>query len=240
MNTPHPTALLFDYGNTLIAFGPDQQQAQLQAMRQVLDSAGIEVDSDALDALRKEQVLRPYQSDGVENRFEDVCAEVVALGRTPPPPAVVQDIMRARREAFLQSITVKDEVLNLLDRLRGRYRLGLLSNYPCTRSIVDSLKAVGLLPFFETVVVSADVGFAKPHPAPYLELLQRMDLRPEEAVYIGDNWLADIQGAGRQGLRTVWVREHIPYEVFEPQDGDLPATGVVETLTDLETLLETW
>jgi len=239
MNAPLE-AVLFDYGNTLIAFGPDQQAAQSRAMTDVLTRAGRMVDVEALDRLRHEQVIRPYHRDGVENDFTEVCREIVELSGPDSNGTLTRAIMQARRNAFVASATVAPEVVQLLERLKGRYRLGLLSNYPCTGSIVDSLRALDLLHFFESVVVSADVGFAKPHPATYDRLLTGMDLDPTRGVYVGDNWLADVQGGARAGLRTVWVREHIPYETFSPQPGDHPPTAEIERIADLESILDAW
>jgi putative hydrolase of the HAD superfamily len=233
-------ALLFDYGNTLIAFGPEQQKAQLAAMEEVLSSEGIAYDPGRLDSLRMEQVMRPYRSDGVENKWDEVCREVVELFAEDPDGRVAALVSSARQRAFRESVRLIPETGGLLRRLKSRYRLGLLSNYPCVDSIRDSLRHLGILDLFDTVVVSGEVGFAKPHPRPFETLLRRMDLSAGEAVYIGDNWLADIQGAGRLGLRTVWVREHVPYERFDPADGDLPATAEIERILDLETVLENW
>jgi HAD superfamily hydrolase (TIGR01549 family) len=235
-----PKALLFDYGNTLIAFGPEQQRAQLEAMTRVLTEAGIEVDLDRLDALRREQVMRPYHSGGVENVWEEVCREVAALFTEDADDELTRQISQARQQAFWSSTHLPPETAAMLKRLRSHFRLGLLSNYPCTDSIRESLRQQEILGLFETVVVSADVGFAKPHAKPYEALLSKMNLQPGEAVYVGDNWLADIQGAGRLGLRTIWVREHIPYETFEPEEGDLPATGEIDQILDLEALLSDW
>ncbi len=238
---PAITTLLFDYGNTLIAFGPDQQDAQLRAMRGVLDDAGIRYDLERLDQLRKEQVLRPYQRNGVENDFREACREVAALFVEPAlAEQLAEPLMAARRKAFLESVSVDPAVLQLLERLRGRYRLGLLSNYPCAPSIIDSLKHLGLHAYFDAVIVSADVGFAKPHPRAYEALLRAMRAEPRSCLYVGDNWLADVQGAKRHGMRAAWLREHVPYETFEPAAGDHPADLELTRLLDLEAALETW
>ncbi len=236
----NPTALLFDYGNTLIAFGPAQQEAQLAAMRAVFDDEGLRYDTQEMEILRHEQILRPFQRGGIENDYRAVCREVVERYTDDPGDRITRRIMRARYDAFLGSVAVDPAVLELLSRLKRSHRLGLLSNYPCVDAILDSLHKLGLLPFFETVVVSGDVGFAKPHPKPYEVLLARMKLRPEESVYIGDNWLADVQGAKRLGMRAVWLREHIPYERFEPSAGDHPADAELTRLSDLPALLEHW
>lgn len=234
-------AVLFDYGNTLIAFGPEQQAAQSEAMIRVLREAGRTVDAQALDELRHAQVLRPYHRDGIENDFTEVCREVVELsGPDDREGTLTRAIMTARQQAFIRSVSVSPEVPALLARLQERYQLAVLSNYPCTTSIVESLRTLELLRFFSHVVVSSDVGYAKPHPATYAALLEGVEAAPEECVYIGDNWLADIQGAKRAGMRTVWVREHVPYETFAPAEGDHPADAEIERLTDLEAVLAGW
>jgi HAD superfamily hydrolase (TIGR01509 family) len=232
------TTLLFDYGNTLIAFGPAQQDAQLAAMRKVLDEARVAYDLEILDKMRMEQVLRPYKNNGIENDFRTVCHEVAAAFAPPGQAlALTEPIMRARQNAFHASVTVAPAVPEMLARLKKTYRLGLLSNYPCDHSISGSLKALGLYDFFDAVVVSGVVGFAKPHPRTYAALLAAIKASPEECMYIGDNWLADVQGAKRHGMKAAWVREHVPYEVFEPNEGDHPADLILDRLVDLESAL---
>ena len=232
---PAITTLLFDYGNTLIAFGPEQQAAQLAAMREVLDAAGVRHDPERLDQLRREQVMRPYKSNGVENDFREVCREIIA--RFAPDTVADQftnAMMYARRHAFLNSVSVNPAIPQLLGRLRTKYRLGLLSNYPCRDSIIDSLRHLGLHDYFDAIVVSADVGFAKPHPRTYETLLRAMAAQPGECLYVGDNWLADVQGAKRHGLHAAWLREHTPYETFDPAEGDHPADLELTCLLELE------
>lgn len=232
--------VLFDYGNTLIAFGPDQQQAQAAAISEVLARAGFRVDETRLSELRKAQIMRPYVSGGRENVFEEVCREIVELAGTDPDGRITADLMLARQRAFRESVRVDPAIPALLSRLQKRFRLGFLSNYPCTHSIVSSLKDLGLYDFFDQVVVSADIGYAKPHPRAFAALIGEMNLNPSEAVYVGDNWLADVQGAKRAGMRAVWLREHVPYERFDPEPGDLPADAEIGSLTELEEILALW
>lgn len=233
-------AVLFDFGNTLIAFGPAQQAAQSEAMTGALTRAGRVVDPDALDTLRHEQVIRPYTRDGIENDFFEVCREIVELTGPDPDGALTRKIMEARQQAFIGSVQVEPEVLKLLKQLSGTYQLALLSNYPCTFSITESLRHLSLLEYFDHVVVSSDVGFAKPHPATFDALLEGVDADAGECVYVGDNWLADVQGAKRAGMRAVWLREHIPYETFSPEEGDAEPDAEIERLTDLADLLARW
>ena len=237
---PPLKTILFDYGNTLIAFGPAQQAAQAATMSAVLLDAGLQVDEEKLTEVRKAQIMRPYVSGGRENVFAEVCREIVELAGPDPDGLITKKLMQARQQAFLEAVVVDPAITDLLTRLQKEVRLGFLSNYPCTFSIVSSLKHLGLYDFFESVVVSADVGYAKPHPQAYARLIQSMNLDPAEAVYVGDNWLADVQGAKRAGMRAVWLREHVPYETFEPEPGDLAPDAEIQSMAELEEILALW
>jgi putative hydrolase of the HAD superfamily len=58
---------------------------------------------------------------------------------------------------------------------------------------------------FETVVVSADVGWCKPRLEIFAETLRRMDLAPADAIFVGDTPEADVVGAQGMGLDVVWI-----------------------------------
>lgn len=62
---------------------------------------------------------------------------------------------------------------------------------------------------FEYVIIAGENGLpAKPHPEPFLLCLRKMRLRPEEMLYIGDDWHKDLLGAGGCGIRALWLQHH--------------------------------
>ena len=236
-----PSVILFDYGNTLISFGPVQQKAQRDAMQDVLYQAFGTCDDVQLETLRKEQVLRPYRNGYVENDWDAVCLEVIeTLFPGKAQDSLVAELQNARFQAFLDSVHVTAPVVSLLEELQQTYRLGLLSNYPCARSIRESMDTLGLSVFFDAVVVSAEVGRVKPHEDAYRAILREMDVEATDCVYVGDNWLADIQGAKRMGMRAIYLQEHTPYETFAVQDGDYEADATIDVLTALSAALKEW
>jgi hypothetical protein len=60
---------------------------------------------------------------------------------------------------------------------------------------------------FRMLASLESMHFAKPHPHYYDEILARIDVRPDEALMVGDDWQADIQAAARAGLNTFWVTD---------------------------------
>lgn len=100
-----------------------------------------------------------------------------------------------------------DAVPGLLERLRGRYRLGLISD-GLAEVQKRKLDALGLAASFEAVVFSDLYGreFWKPSIKPFEVALEKLECPAVEAVYIADNPLKDFLGARRLGMAAIRVR----------------------------------
>lgn len=94
-----------------------------------------------------------------------------------------------------------------LRQLSGKYRLGIISNGPGDIQRLK-LRQAGLDGFFlpENIIVSGDVGFAKPDPRIFLEACRHLDVKPEEAVHVGDLYGRDVIGALKAGMQAVWIQ----------------------------------
>jgi HAD superfamily hydrolase (TIGR01549 family) len=231
-------AVLFDYGNTLIEYGPRQVEAQYVALEKELCKLFGHCNSSQLKTIRDRQALTPYKNGYVENDMKSIAGELIEeMYQVVPEDAQIQGLVVTRYQSFVHAIEVARDVPLVLTKLRDQYRLGLVSNYPCRRSIEDSLRKIGLRDVFEAVVVSGDVGYVKPHAKPFETVLNRLKLQPEECVFVGDNWLADIQGAKRMGMPAILISQYTPYEEFEPFDGDHQPDATIRRLSELEELL---
>lgn len=113
-----------------------------------------------------------------------------------------------------------DGVVALLNDLKGRYGLGLLTNGPSDIQW-EKVRALGFGRVFDAIVVAGDVGIYKPDARVFGMLLDRLGARPSASLFVGDIYTLDIVGAHRAGLRTAWVR----------RDGMRPSENV---LPDLE------
>jgi putative hydrolase of the HAD superfamily len=238
INPERLRAILFDYGSTLVEFSQRQVDLCGQALAEALSERYGPVDSSRLAAMREADRLAPYQDGYRENSVPAITRRLIrALYNLEPSDQDVSEICRIRFAAFVDSIAPPGpEVVKLLSRLRQRYRLGLVSNYPEGRALRASLDRVELKDCFDTVVVSGDVGFVKPHPAPFRAALADLDIDPASAAYVGDNWLADIQGAKKLGMQAIWTRQFASPESFKPQPGDLEPDVEIACLADLETV----
>jgi HAD superfamily hydrolase (TIGR01509 family) len=84
-------------------------------------------------------------------------------------------------------------------RARG-LALAVVANWDL--SLHEHLRTHGLAQWFDAVVTSAETGLKKPDPGPFRAALERLRVRPERALHVGDD-LADEQGAAAAGMHFV-------------------------------------
>jgi putative hydrolase of the HAD superfamily len=96
------------------------------------------------------------------------------------------------------------EVPGVLARLRAAgARLAVVSNWDV--SLHDVLERTGLRPLVDAVVISAELGVAKPDPAIFRAALDRLGAPADGAVHVGDSLEHDVAGARAAGLDAVLV-----------------------------------
>ena len=106
---------------------------------------------------------------------------------------------------FIESCQLIPGAEEVLANLAGKYRLGLVSNFTHPPAVYRILERLHVRAFFEVILISGSVGVRKPHPTIFGELTDRMGIPPEDIIYVGDELEADILGAHRVGMRTVWL-----------------------------------
>jgi FMN phosphatase YigB (HAD superfamily) len=116
---------------------------------------------------------------------------------------------------------------SMLVRLRGRARVGVVSNFYGNLDVL--LEEGGLAPLLHAVVESARVGVEKPDPAIYRLAADRLALLPEDVVMVGDNFDRDVRAARRVGMRAIWLRRG---STLPPEAG--LAERVISRLDEIE------
>lgn len=124
---------------------------------------------------------------------------------------------------------VPESSYSILEQLiQSGYKLGIITNR--TQPIDEELRQLRLAEYFPTVVVSGLVGSMKPEAAIFHYALEQIQARPEQAVYIGDNYYADVVGARSAGLYPILVD---PDQLFP--EAECP---VIDSIADLPDILQ--
>lgn len=125
-----------------------------------------------------------------------------------------------------------------LDRLGGS-RLALLTDGRSS-SQRYKLQTLGIESAFEQILVTdeIDISCRKPSPRGFQVLLERLEVDPQLAAYVGDNPLKDFRGARQLGMGTVRVRRSCGrYSSLEPVNEDYAPDAEISTLFELPDLV---
>ncbi len=233
MGLNHVSAIGFDLFNTLIFADPDTLAEAMGGLIGTLRNNGIRFDEPAFKKCYRStalQFIEKTRQDGKEthNRFWISEALRQVGQRVGPEDPRIAATVEAYFSAFYDHCHLIPGTEDLLTKLKGNYRLGLLSNFthgPAAWEIIDRL---GLRPFFEVVLISGDLGYRKPHPLVFERLVDGLGVSTDRIAFVGDDMEPDILGAARAGLKPVlstYIRDQkmplVPGLVaYEPQDLD--------------------
>ena len=172
--------------------------------------------------LRRERFLRAWSDHGVHKTNADAEA--------------FQSVYDAN---FDNTLFPYEETLELVGDLARDHRLGIITNgSPDLQQ--RKLNAVGLASYFpeDTIIISERIGMAKPHPSVYQAACDALRIDAEDAVMIGDNYHADVEGAEAFGMRAIWyVPDQEMAKEAQQQLGKVPLTTreqVMAALAQLE------
>jgi putative hydrolase of the HAD superfamily len=134
-------------------------------------------------------------------------------------------------------IALYSDAARVLSLLRTHLLFGLLTDgYADVQR--RKVHALGIEPFFDTIVYSDDFGRQhwKPSILPFKHLLRRLDIKPDQAVYVGDNPRKDFIGARKIGMTTIQIkRAGTEHGEAQPEPG-FEADYILTTLDDLPLL----
>jgi putative hydrolase of the HAD superfamily len=148
----------------------------------------------------------------------------------------IETVLEVHGGGVYPGVVLFDDTLDVLGELRRRgYKIGLLTNSFMPMWMRDpELEAYQLMEYLDARIASGDIGYLKPHPAIYHEILARLGTRPERAVFVGDRPVNDIAGANATGLISVLIN---PPHLDRDLNGVVP-DYTINCLSQLLTILE--
>ncbi|WP_158679905.1 HAD family hydrolase [Deinococcus sp. NW-56] len=199
-------AVLFDFDGTLTDY-VTADTAALEALRQLACAhvpQGEFVQCAVNEIMAFHARVEAGESDPLRMDHERLTRTLAAYG-----VSCTDDHLAHFAAALLRETVSSPGAVELLTALHARgLRLGLLTNAydgPSQRCRLSACFPDGP---FEAVVVAGEVGALKPDPRPFHALLDSMNVKPEEAVYIGDSPSHDVCGAVAVGLRAILIHPH--------------------------------
>jgi FMN phosphatase YigB (HAD superfamily) len=184
-------AVFFDLYQTLVHYRPTQ--AELEAL--ALESLGIKTAAAALDlpilAANEWLYLQMAKRPLSKRPKEEIAALYIEYQRIVLKEAgidteekVVMKLLGMMQNAQMD-IVLYDDSLPVLTDLKARGLItGLISNIE--KNMTEAIQQLGIASKLDIVVTSQDAGAAKPQPGIFLFALQKANVKPAEALYVGD------------------------------------------------------
>ena len=235
-------AVLFDLGDTLMCPDSDWLPVLERADRAVVDvlcKNGLDLDCDHFHEEFKARLNRYYaerDSKQIETSTTVVLQELLSeKGFNNVPPALIRAALDARYRISQSNWNLVDDALATLEALYASgYRLGIVSNAGDNKDVFQLVDKFGIEPYFDFVLTSAACGWRKPHPRIFELALAHWGCSSAEAAMVGDKLDADIFGANRVGIFSIWVSRY----ASRKKQATIVPTAQAETLAEITGILK--
>ncbi len=211
-------AVLFDFDETL----QDRTEAFEHYMDTFFSDFCPGIDDNEIE--KRKQEMRITGNGGYVNREEWYASLIKSWEWTDAPQSSVLALHYDTK--FGDHNIVFPDSPKLLKVLKSRgYIVGVITNGP---SVLQhhKLDTSGLREYLDIVVVSGDIGIHKPDPEIFKYTADKIGLKPEECVYVGDHPVNDIKGATDAGMKAIRMN----YGWFKNQDlrSDIPVIDCIK------------
>lgn len=220
--------LFLDLDDTILDF----QKAERLALAKTLESFGLpptdtvlaryhEINREHWERLERKELTRQQVLVG---RFAALFGE---MGLS----AQAEQVARAYEENLSQGHYFLPGAEEALQSLSKKYKLYLASN-GTARVQAGRLKSAGIIPYFQEIFVSEEMGYNKPDPAYFDACFARIPgFRKDRAMMVGDSLTSDILGGIQAGIATCWVNPR-------HKTGSIRPDYEIESIVQLEALLK--
>jgi 2-haloalkanoic acid dehalogenase type II len=211
-----PKVILFDCWNTLFTARPSEGTAtrlSRNIFRRQLNYRFLKLVERDLMLGRHDDLSIP-----AKQILKDMRLPTASLLVRRVEGVILQSLQRQR--PFVESMEV-------LGELKQDYRLGMISN-TFHQSFQPLREKFELDSYFEYIIPSYEVGLIKPNPKIFMLALEKFEVRPDEAIMVGDNWNDDVLGARAVGMRGILIDRSNRWP---------KATNKITSLTQLKSLI---
>ena len=230
-------AVFFDWFNTLAHYEPPREELQSQALQefgihvspQKISPGLLVADRDffeenAVSPVRKRS---PEEQAKVYTRYQKTILTEAGVDVSSEPDIFMKIMKRVQQLSRGMSFALFDDVLSTLKTLKEQnLTLGLLTNLD--RDMQPICRELGLEPYIDFVITSAEVGVDKPKPPIFLAALQQAGVNASEAVHVGDQYKLDVIGARGVGITPILIDR---YDLY-PEVTDCPRIQSLTKLTE--------
>ncbi len=240
--------VLFDLGSTLLYFDgnwPEVQQQANLALAAALQHSGCPLDVERFLPLFGERMAAYYQqreTEFIEYTTEYTLRKTLAeIGCASIAPGLARSALNVYFSVSQAHWKLEPDAVPMLTILLNQgYRLGMISNASDAWDVHRLVDQAGLRPFFELILISAEVGMRKPHPAIFQMAVDYFRRPAGRMVMVGDTLGADVLGAQNFGMAAVWITRRADRPDNRAREDAIQPDAVIHALAELPEVLQQW
>jgi len=192
-------AVIFDLDNTLVDFMGMKRQA-VDAAIEAMRDAGLELSADEIRA----RIDKIYELKGIE--FQNVFDQLLYDEFSKIDYKILSSGVIAYRRAREAALVPYPHVyMTLMELMKMRLKLGVVSDAPAREAWLR-LCYLNLHHIFDAVITYDDSNERKPAPGPFQKVLKKLNVKPQEALMVGEGAERDVVGAKQVGMKTAFAR----------------------------------
>ena len=230
-------AVLFDFGQTLVDSANGFRTAEKEAQTRIFSDVSLTSWKNFLSNYRR--IRKEFHSRSQFSR-KSIWQELYFYYCLAPDLTRLEAWENEYWETVKAHTTLFPETEQVLEALTALYRLALITNTQGQQagkthriSQISNLER-----FFKVIIVAGEGGVPpKPDRAPFRLCLERLDIVPDEAVYVGDDWRIDICGAKDVGIQPIWLQHYSVNRNWPAVETSVPIITSLDRLLDLEQVL---
>lgn len=230
-----------DFGRTEDALRGAYTTIRERLVHWVEDQAPPEVDElvERVAATIDKMVEHSYQQQAVEELdiFELFQTAYTNIGYHLPE-GLLRELIELDHDVLRQSVKIDEGTLDTLETLRSQgFKLGLVSNVTQLPELLHrDLKELGFKTRVDAIALSSEIGVRKPRPQIFDHVLEALDVKATDSVFVGDRLVDDIAGAHALGMRAILTHQYRQ----ETPDENLMPDAIVKTISEVPTVVSSW
>ncbi|QWI19807.1 HAD family hydrolase [Bacillus wiedmannii] len=211
-------AMLFDLDDTLLDRDKAVDNLFLLVLEKCYEDVSDTVKNNMLQKF-KEYDKREY---GISNKtivLESLFDEFAPIYRLPHN--YIQDFWN---ENFPTCFSIDQNTIHFLNHIKSHFKIGIITNGSTHRQKAKIINT-NLNNYFDTIIISEEVGLSKPDKRIFELALNKLNVQPEDVLFIGDDLEKDIAGPQNANIKGVW---------FNPQK--IKNTTQIQPYAEINTL----
>lgn len=214
-------AMLFDLDDTLLNRDHAVEKLFLIVLEKCYEDVKL---SERNEMLKK---FKEYDNRGYGNNDKVKVLEAFFDEFPPQYRLPHNDIQDFWNRQFPNCFSINQETVNIIKTIKMHVKVGIITNGSTQRQKAKIINTE-LNHYFETIIISEEAGFSKPDKRIFELALKKLNVEPEDALFVGDDLEKDIGGCQNTGIKGIW---------FNPQrnnnDTEIKPYAEIKSLAEL-------